>query len=105
MNLWEAVIALLDEGGVDHASAAWAVDLLLQRATATAAEHGTRSHEVDTAADDARITEAVENLSPDTHPHLAAVAGHLLSGTPTARLTWGFEVLINGITATSPPSS
>lgn len=102
-NLWEALLALLDDGGVARGDAAWGVDLLLQRATATAVEASTRSQTAETAAEDARLADAIDSVSPDTHPHLAAASDELLSGTPTTRLTWGFEVLINGVTATPRP--
>lgn len=39
LDLAEALLSLLDEGGVPGDRAAWAIDLLLQFATATAAEH------------------------------------------------------------------
>lgn len=39
LDLVEALLSLLDEGGVPGERAAWAIDLLLQFATATAAEH------------------------------------------------------------------
>ena len=42
-NLVEALLALLAQGEVENGCAAWGVDLLLQRATATAAEHATRN--------------------------------------------------------------
>jgi AcrR family transcriptional regulator len=100
LDLWEAQLALLAEGGVHSSEAAWAVDLLLQLATATAAEHGARARRSESTAEDVRMGEAVEGLSADTHPHLAAAAGELLSGTPTTRRAWGLEVLINGVLAT-----
>jgi len=100
LALWEAQLALLDEGGVRPAEAVLAVDLLLQHATATAAEHGARAGRSESAAEDVRVAEAVEGLSADSHPHLAAAAEHLLSGPPATRLTWGLQVLINGVLAT-----
>jgi AcrR family transcriptional regulator len=99
LNLWEAQLALLDEGGVRSGDGAWAVDLLLQLATATAAEHGARARRSETAAEDVRVAEAVEGLSADTHPHLAAVATGLLSGSPEKRLAWGLDVVLDGVLA------
>ena len=105
LRLWEALLGLLDEAGVPSRDAAWAVDLLLQRATATAAEQGARlrTADADTDAEDQRVAEAIADASPRTHPHVAASAGELLSGPPAARLAWGFDVLINGILATPRP--
>jgi len=111
LTLLEALLALLDEGGVPRDRAAWAVDLLLQFGTATAAEHTTRNQ---TAAAQDRARPVAEG--PDEHdalrvalraagaqgrPHLAAAAGELLSGTGAERLTWGFHVLINGTVHTA----
>jgi AcrR family transcriptional regulator len=101
LNLIETLLALLDEGGVPPAQAAWGVDLLLQQATATAAEHSGD----DTRRDDwDALTEAVRNVSDRTHPHIAARSGDLLAGTPSARLSWRFQALINGIERTAVPN-
>lgn len=79
LGLVETLLSLLHEGGVPPGQAAWGVDVLLQFATATAAEQGTRDE------------------SPD--------AGRLVSGTPQQRLSWGFRMLINGILATPVPET
>jgi len=100
LRLWEALLGLLHEAGVSRGDAAWAVDLLLQRATAIAAEQGVRSQSASADAEDERVAEAITDVSPRTHPHIAASADELLSGPAVARLTWGFEVLINGILST-----
>lgn len=92
LRLLDMVLALLAEGGVPADRAAWAVDLLLQFGTATAAEHAGR-------ADDADLTDLLDTAlrrPAGTHPHLAALGTELLSGTPQGRLAWGFRVLING---------
>ncbi|SEC68454.1 regulatory protein, tetR family [Streptomyces sp. 3213] len=100
LNLIETLLALLDEGGVPPAQAAWGVDLLLQQATATAAEHSAD----DTARDDwDALTNALRKVSDRTHPHIAARSGELLSGTGEARLSWRFQALINGIERTAVP--
>jgi hypothetical protein len=70
---------------------------LLQRATALAAEHGTRARTAGGADEFVRLSEAIEGASSDTHPHVAAASKELMSGTPSTRLVWGFEVLINGV--------
>ena len=97
IDLWEALLGLLDEGGIEGTNAAWAADLLLQRATATAAEEGVRLRDPTTAAADARVAEAIHGLSPRAHPHLAAHSVEMLSGPPNARLMWSFDVLLNGL--------
>lgn len=104
LKMWEAMLALLDEGGVARVNAAWGADLLLQRATATAAEAGTRSQAAETAAEDARLVDAFHTVSPDAYPHLTAASHELMSGSVTARLAWGFEALINGVASTPVPA-
>jgi AcrR family transcriptional regulator len=99
VRLWEALLGLLDEGDIGGQDAAWTVDLLLQRATATAAEQGVRLQDANTAAADAQVAEVIDHLSPKDHPHLAGVAEELFTGTPTTRLIWSFEVLLDAIAA------
>lgn len=101
LALVEAVLALLHEGEVPDAQAAWGVDILLQVATATAAEHSTRDG--DLAADDEHhaLVQALRNVSTQTHPRIAALSADLVSGTPEQRLAWIFRAVINGAKATA----
>ncbi|MFD5792153.1 TetR/AcrR family transcriptional regulator [Streptomyces diastatochromogenes] len=99
LNLIETLLALLDEGGVPRERAAWGVDLLLQHATATAAEHAGEESPGDWQA----LEGALRGASEDTHPHIAASGDALLSGAPEARLSWAFQALINGIERTAVP--
>ncbi|WP_327070832.1 TetR/AcrR family transcriptional regulator [Kitasatospora sp. NBC_01302] len=103
LNLIEALLALLDEGAVPPGQAAWGVDVLLQFATATAAEHATRGQSGRAGADWDALTRALDGASPDTHPQIAALAAPLISGAPEQRLAWGFHVLLNGILHTPTP--
>jgi hypothetical protein len=105
LNLIEALLALLAEGCVPADRAAWGVDLLLQFATATAAEQSTRNAAPDAQDEMDALTAAVHDVSALTHPHLAALAEELLSGTGETRLAWGFHVLINGILQTGRPDA
>ena len=99
LNLIESLLALLDEGGVPPAQAAWGVDLLLQHCTASAAEHAD-----DTAEDDwDALRGTLNDVSERTHPHIAAVRGPLLSGAPQERLSWALRTLITGIERTAVP--
>ncbi|MGY0018877.1 TetR/AcrR family transcriptional regulator [Streptomyces sp. YJ-C3] len=97
LDLVEAVLVLLREGGVPDTRAAWGVDLLLQYATATATEH---------AGDDAGTMDAalaaITSASPARHPELVRLADVLTAGAP-GRLNWGFAALIAGITAAPEP--
>ncbi|MGW7544590.1 TetR/AcrR family transcriptional regulator [Streptomyces sp. NPDC054770] len=99
LNLIETLLGLLDEGGVPRERAAWGVDLLLQRATATAAEHAGGESQGDWDA----LGRALGEVSERTHPHIAAASGLLLSGPPGARASWAFQALINGIERTAVP--
>jgi AcrR family transcriptional regulator len=104
LNLVESILALLDEGGVPAAQAAWGVDVLLQFGTALAAEHGTREESLDAEDEWEALLETVRTTSPATHPHVAALAGLLVAGQPGQRLSWGFRMLINGIQSTPAPT-
>jgi AcrR family transcriptional regulator len=107
LNLIEALLALLDEGGVPESQALWGVNILLQFATASAAEHSPpdprTTKDVEPAEEWAALATAVRNVSADTHPQLAAHGDGLWSGSGEARLTWGFRVLINGVLGTPLP--
>ncbi|MEU6063855.1 MULTISPECIES: TetR/AcrR family transcriptional regulator [Streptomyces] len=103
LDLIETMLALLDEGGVPSARAAWGVDLLLQHATATAAEHAGQDASPTARGDWDALARALGNASEQTHPHIAATAGELVSGTPEARLSWAFQALIHGIERTAVP--
>jgi len=97
VRLLERLLALLDEGTVPSAQAAWGVDLLLQYATSTAAEHSAPNNVSDTDARWNALTDAIEHADPQTHPLVASHSTALLAGEPTARLSWGFRTLITGI--------
>lgn len=105
LNLVEALLALLDEGGIEPDRAAWLIDLLLQFATATAAEHAHRTPgDTPQSEDDWRaLASVVRDVSPRTHPHIAALGPRLLSGSPQDRLAWGFDVLLAGARHTPLP--
>lgn len=101
LRLIETLLGLLDSGGVPRTQAAWGVDLLLQHATATAAEHAGEQPLDDWRA----LSRALREAPAGTHPHIAASAEELLSGTPEARVSWAFQTLINGIERTAVPLS
>jgi AcrR family transcriptional regulator len=104
LDLVEALLSLLDEGGVPGDRAAWAIDLLLQFATATAAEHAAGDKgATETEGEWAALAAAVRGASRERHPHIAERAADLLSGPGEARLDWGFHVLINGVLCTALP--
>lgn len=107
LHLVERILALLLEGGASRVQAAWGVDLLLQLATASAAEHSTRLQSGSSEAEWDALTRTVREAPGETYPNLHALAGELLSGSPQARFDWFFGVLVTGIlrTPSDPRSS
>ncbi|KAA2260085.1 TetR/AcrR family transcriptional regulator [Solihabitans fulvus] len=105
LRLLERLLALLAEGDVPPAQAAFGVDVLLQFATATAAEHATRAQFADAAADWDALTNALHEVSERTHPHVHALAASLLAGSPEERMSWSLRMLINGIATTPVPDT
>jgi AcrR family transcriptional regulator len=103
LRITEAILALLEEGGVDAAVAAWAVDLLTLYVTAGVAEH---ADGLDPGAPDGAVAHAVARASEPDYPHIHAARAHLLSGTPEQRFSWATEVLLRGLLqAPKPPTA
>ncbi|RSM74026.1 TetR family transcriptional regulator [Amycolatopsis sp. WAC 01375] len=100
LGLVENLLALLAEGDVPPERRAWGIDILLQHATATAAEHA----EQDSPDDWDALARAVRDADETTHPQIAAHAADLLTGRPEQRMSWGLRVLITGITHTGLPT-
>lgn len=96
----EAVLTLLHEGGVPDAQAAWGIDVLLQVATATAAEQSARRENASADVEHQALVEVLRDASPRTHPRIVALGDDLLSGTPQDRLDWIFRVVVNGTLST-----
>jgi AcrR family transcriptional regulator len=105
LRLLERLLSLLDEGGVPPVQAAWGVDVLLQSATATAAEVSMRAQSPHAEEEWDALTRALHEVDGRTHPQLHALADRLLSGTPQERLSWRFRMLINGIAHTPVPDT
>jgi hypothetical protein len=104
LDLVEALLALLHRGGVDDQRAAWAVDLMLQTATATAAEQATRQESPDEESEWEALVHAIDQADEARYPRVRALGRELLSGPGEARFGWGLAVLVNGILATPRPS-
>jgi AcrR family transcriptional regulator len=101
LRLIESLLALLSEGGVPKGQAAWGIDILLQFATASAAEHaGSEPGSGAVPGEWEAVADAVRKVSADTHPQLAEQGDDLFAGPGAARLEWGIRVLINGISST-----
>jgi AcrR family transcriptional regulator len=97
LRITERILTLLEEGGADLATGAWAVDLLLGHVTATVAEHG---NGMDPGAPDGVVARAVAAVSQQQHPRIYAVRVQLFSGSGEARFEWALEVLLAGILKT-----
>ncbi|MFD0021229.1 TetR/AcrR family transcriptional regulator [Streptomyces sp. NPDC058382] len=100
LALVEAILALLHEGGVPGAQAAWGVDVLLLVATATAAEQSTRDRSSDAEEEYDALVAALHDVSATTYPRIAALGTELVSGSPEQRLAWTFRTVINGARST-----
>lgn len=103
LRLAEALLDALDEGGVPRAQAAWGVDLLLQQATATAAEHSARDRTADSEGEWQALVRAVHEAPADRYPHVAALAPMLVSGAPRERMRWMLRAMLAGIGAVPVP--
>ena len=94
LRLIDTLLGQLHEGGVPPAQAAWGVDLLLQVATASSAEHSG-----DGQSDQEQI-EAVRDVDPADYPNVGRVKDELFAGTGMQRQRWAFAALLEGIAAT-----
>lgn len=94
LRITEKLLTLLEEGGVDLPTGAWAIDLLMLYVTAIVAERGKG---VDPMAPEGSVKHAIATLSARNYPRLAAAREELLSGTPEERFTWAVDVLLQGI--------
>jgi AcrR family transcriptional regulator len=99
LRIVEALLGILEDAGVDAATAAWAVDLLTLYTTAIAAEqsHRQAQEHADGADTLAPVARAIAAVSADTHPRIVAARDHLVSGTGQGRGAWAIEVLLSGI--------
>jgi len=99
LRIWEKLLALLKEGGVDGVKAAWGVDLLALYVTAIAAEQSIRQ------GDQAlrRAKNALSAISAEEFPLLFAAKATLLSGAGEARGLWALDVIIDGIVGGASP--
>lgn len=99
LRMWEVLLGLLKEGGVDDTRLIWGVDMLLLYVTAVAAEQGNWQA---TGQDFGRIKNALAGVSADQFPLVSATfKGGALSGAGDGenRVRWALDVIIDGITA------
>jgi AcrR family transcriptional regulator len=103
LTLIDALLRLLRACGVPVTQSAWGVDVLLQLATATAAEQGTREESAEAAPEaDAQLA-ALRQADPARYPAIAEAGDELVSGPALDRLRWAFRALITGISEVPVP--
>jgi AcrR family transcriptional regulator len=103
LRLIDCLLGLLTAGGVPPPAAAWGIDPLLQLATATAAEQGTRRESAEAAGEEQHLEAAVREVRSSDYPNIAAARDDLFSGTGDQRLRWYFGCLLAGMAATPLP--
>ena len=99
--LVDALLGLLAALSVPPRQAAWGVDILLQHATASAAEHATRFESVEAGSEWEGLASAVRGAPETVYPNIARHREELLGGAGEQRLRWAFAALVAGIAATS----
>jgi hypothetical protein len=103
LPMWEVLLGLLKEGGVDHARRVWGVDMLLLYVTAVAAE---QSNWRATGQDFGRVRSALSAVSAEKFPLVSSLfQGERLSGVGdgNTRVQWALDVIIDGIKAKHTP--
>lgn len=99
LDLVELILRLLTSGGVPADRAAWGVDILLQLATAMAAEYSTRGERDD--QDVADLATALDTATPERHPILTGLGpARMLGGERGARRDWALDAAITGVAGT-----
>lgn len=94
LRLIETLLEILEEAGVEDATAAWAVDLLLLYVTAIAAEQSQRSQDADPTG---TIASVIGDVSQADYPRVHRVREALLSGEGKERFGWALDVLVEGV--------
>jgi AcrR family transcriptional regulator len=103
LRMVEALLALLEEAGVEPETAAWAVDLLTLYGTAIAAE---QSHRKEHGNPLEPLLRTLERISDREYPRVYAARERLVSGDSEARFEWAIDVLLSGLlrSALPPPA-
>jgi AcrR family transcriptional regulator len=94
LRIWEIMLGLLKEGGVEDLKAAWGVDLLTLYVTAIAAEQSLRRESGQVLR---RVETALSAVSAEEFPLIFASKKALLCGEGKTRGAWALEVIIEGI--------
>jgi AcrR family transcriptional regulator len=102
LRIVEGLLGLLEEGGLERATAAWSVDLLLLYATAIAAEQS-RGH--DPANPEGPLARAIAGVQGRDYPRVHAARDDLLAGEGEDRFSWAIEVLVSGMLQCPAPAT
>ncbi len=101
LQIFERLLALLAEGGIDPQTNSWAVDLIYLHISAQAVEQSVcntkDANEQDYVAEVARC---FAELPADRYPMLVAMRAQILAGSGDDRSRWALRALVNGILAT-----
>lgn len=99
LDLLELLLRTLHGLGLDSPTAGRAVDLLLQLATASAAEWA--AHDAVDSQELADLESTLASADPERHPLLVETgASAFVSGSPSERNVWAVDVLVNGLLRT-----
>jgi AcrR family transcriptional regulator len=104
LRMWEVLLGLLKEGGVDAARLVWGVDMLLLYVTAVAAERGNWRA---MGQDFGRVKRALASVSAEQYPLVSAlfkVGASSDAGDGESRFRWALDVIIAGIKADDTPT-
>jgi AcrR family transcriptional regulator len=94
LRIWEMLLGLLKEGGVEDIKAAWGVDLLTLYVTAIAAEQSLRSESSQVLR---RVENALSTVSEGEFPLVFASKEALLHGEGNIRSEWALDVILDGV--------
>ncbi|MEU4226657.1 TetR/AcrR family transcriptional regulator [Nonomuraea sp. NPDC026600] len=99
LALGDAIVGLLNEGGVPDRAAAWGLDLLLLYPTAIAVELSSQKSATQKADDLTALAAQIAVVDAARYPRLARLGDELVSGDGPDRADWALDVLLDGILA------
>ena len=100
LRIWEMLLGLLKEGGVEDVKAAWGVDLLTLYVTAIAAEQGLRRESGEVLR---RVENVLSAVSAREFPLVFASKEALLCSEGKRRSEWALDVILGGIVGGQNP--
>ncbi len=94
LRIWERILGLLKEAGVDDLRAAWGLDVLTLYVTAIAAE---KSNWRTSGMEFGRVKNALSAVPENALSLLSILRNPLLEGDRESRTNWALDVIIDGI--------